>query len=255
MRVGSGRRVAGLCFARCVPYLIPILNIILEMGSSSFFSATRRTSQWQALGVLWVCYDFSMLRVVAFLLLVGALAGCVTTIPALPESVSTDGAVVLGRAVTLLLGPTTRWFTPELRFFELVNTATQERIRVDVNSDDAWFILPLPAGEYELSRIQISEGAFMGMAGLDARFRVREGGVTYVGTWRFGVEPPQYDRAILLSAVAEEEPAIRQVLARYPTLEGRPIITELLSPSTIETRLYEAPPYPRFWWFRRHHTS
>jgi hypothetical protein len=241
-------------------YLIPILNIILELVSSIFFSAQRGKEVKTQLSadtrsVVSMCYDSSMLRVVASLLLVGALAGCVTTMPALPGSVSTDAAVVIGRAVTVLLGPTTRWFTPELRFFELVNTATQERTRVDVNSDDGWFVLPLREGEYELGRIQISEGAFMAMAGLHGHFQVRDGAVTYVGAWRFGVQSPQYNRAILLSAVAEGEPAIGQVLDRYPTLEGRPIITELPTPSTIETRLYETPPYPRFWWFRRHQTS
>jgi hypothetical protein len=239
-------------------YMIPILNIIFEMGSSSFFLRNEALKPQLSAGnrsVVLMCYDFSMLRIVAFLVLVCAVTGCVTTMPALPESVSTDGAVITGRVVTVLLGPTTRWFTPELRFFELVNTGTQERIRVDVKSDDVWFVLPLPAGEYELSRIQISEGAFLGMAVLDPHFRVSEGGVTYVGTWRFGVESPQYDRTILLSAVAEGESAVRQALATYPAIDRLHIATELLSPSTIETRLYEALPYPRFWWFRRHQTS
>jgi hypothetical protein len=189
------------------------------------------------------------------LLLLCAVTGCVTTLPVRPESVSSDGAIVVGRAVTVLLGPTTRWFTPELRFFEVVNIVTNARIRVDVNSDDAWFVLPLPAGQYELSRIQISEGAFMGMAGLNPQFQVSEDGVTYVGTWRFGVESPQYDRSVLLSAVTERDPAIRDALTPYPVLVDRPIVTHLLTPPTIETRLYEVPPYPRVWFFRRHHTS
>jgi hypothetical protein len=216
-------------------------------------AAIVRTSIWGCR--FGVCYDLSMKGVVAVFLLVCAVTGCVTTMPALPESVSTDGAVVIGRAVTVLLGPTTRWFTPELRFFEVVNTVTHQRIRVDVNSEDAWFILPLPAGQYEVSRVQISEGAFLGMAGLKPQFRVVEGHITYIGTWRIGVESPQYNRTILLSAVTEAEPAVRNALATYPALDGRPIATQLLTPSTIETRLYEVPPYPRFWWFRRHHTS
>lgn len=190
-----------------------------------------------------------------FFLLLLVLTGCVTTMPLVPDAIPDHGSVVIGHAVTVLLGPTTRWFTSELRFFELVNVATQKRTRVDVNSDDAWFILPVPAGQYELSRIQISEGAFMGMAGLDPKFQASEGDVTYVGTWRFGVESPHYDRTVLLSAVAEPEPALRDALTSYPALEARPITTHLLTPSTIETRLYEAPPYPRFKWFRRHHTS
>ena len=190
-----------------------------------------------------------------FLVLSSLLTGCVMTMRAVPASMSTSESVVIGRAVTVLLGQTTRWFVPELRFFELVNVATQERIRVDVNSDDAWFILPVPAGQYQLSRIQISEGAFMGLAGLNPQFQVSEGDVTYVGTWRFGVESPQYDRTVVLSAVAEPEPALRDALISYPALDARPITTHLLSPSMVETRLYETPPYPRFKWFRRHHTS
>ena len=189
------------------------------------------------------------------LVLLSLLTGCAMTMPAAPASIPISGSVVIGRAITVLLGPTTRWYAPELRFFELVNVATQERIRVDVNSSDAWFILPVPAGQYQLTRIQISEGAFMGLAGLNPEFQVSEGDVTYVGTWRFGVESPQYDRAVVLSAVAEPEPALRDALISYPALDERPITAHLLSPSTVETRLYETSPYPRFWWFRRHHTS
>lgn len=175
--------------------------------------------------------------------------------PLVPDAIPEHSSVVIGRAVTVLLGPTTRWFTPELWFFELVNVATQERIRVDVNSDDAWFVLPVPSGRYALSQVQISEGAFMGMAGLGSQFEAGEGDVTYVGTWRFGVESPQYDRTVLLSAVAEPESTLRDALTSYPALEARPITTHLLTPSIIETRLYERLPYPRFKWFRRHHTS
>lgn len=175
--------------------------------------------------------------------------------PAVPNRVPAEGAVVVGHVITVLTGPTTRWYTPELRFFELVNSASGERIRVDVQDDDAWFVLPLPAGEYELSRLQISEGAFLGMAGLDPKFQAVDGRVTYVGTWRLGVESPQYDRTVLLSAVEETEAVVQEALASYPQLRGRPVSTELLTPPIIETRLFEVPPYPRFWWFRRHHTS
>ena len=186
---------------------------------------------------------------------ISTLMGCTTTLPVRPESISSNVPIVVGRAVTVLLGPTTRWFTPELRFFEVINTVTNARIRVDVESDDAWFVLPLPAGQYELSRIQISEGALMGMAGLNPRFDVSEDNITYVGTWRIGVESPQYDRSVLVSAVSEPDPAIQNTLTSYPILEGRSFVTNLLNPSTTEVRLYEVPPYPRAWFFRRHHTS
>ena len=198
-----------------------------------------------------------LLRSFVFLTLIG----CTVTLPALPdpselsEPLASGGAVVVGHVVTVLMGPTTRWYTPELRFFELINTTTQDRIRVNIESKDRWFILPLPPGDYELSRLQISEGGFLAMAGLNPGFRVVEGRVTYVGTWRLGIESPQYDRGVFLSAVIESEEAVRVALTPYPSLQDRPFSTELLTPATVEARLYEMPPYPRVWWFRRHHTS
>jgi len=201
----------------------------------------------------------AMRQSVSFLILV-TLIGCTATLPALPESselssVPADGAVVVGHVMTVLVGPTTRAYVPELRFFELVNTATRDRVRVEVESEDRWFILPLPPGDYELSRLQVSEGGFLAMATLNPGFKVLEGTVTYVGTWRLGIESPQYDRSVLLSAVAESEDAIRQALVPYASLQDRSVLTDLLSPAMVETRLYEIPPYPRYWWFRRHHTS
>jgi hypothetical protein len=195
--------------------------------------------------------------VLSFVLL--TFGGCVTTLPASPDSsevtLSSDGALVVGHVVTVLIGPTTRPYAPELRFFELINTATQERIRVDVESGDRWFIVPLGPGDYELSRIQISEGAFQATAGLNPGFKVIEGRITYVGTWRLGIESPQYDRSALLSAIEEDREVVRRAMISYDSSREYPFSTYLLAPTPIETRLYEVPPYPRFWWFRRHHTS
>ena len=184
-----------------------------------------------------------------------ALLGCAIMLTPLPDSVPSGQSIALGRVITLLTGPTTRWFTPELRFFEVVNTSSQERFRVDVNSDDTWFVLPVPPGEYELSRLQIAEGAFLGTAGLEPTFRVAEGQVTYIGTWRLGIESPQYDRSVLLSAIEEPQSVVAEAIAQYPSLHDRSVTTDLLTPSTVETRIYEVPPYPRFKWFRRHQTS
>lgn len=189
------------------------------------------------------------------------LVGCATTLTALPDSseltgpLPSDGAIVVGHVVTVLIGPTNRAYVPELRFFELINMATQERVRVEVESKDRWFILRLHPGDYELSRLQISEGAFLAMAGLNPGFKVGRGEINYIGTWRLGIESPQYDRSILLSAIAEDRETVRQALAPYPSLQDHPFSTNLLTPAMVETRLYEIPPYPRFWWFRRHHTS
>ncbi|WP_447599268.1 hypothetical protein [Nitrospira sp. Nam80] len=201
-----------------------------------------------------------MRRLVLCLILL-TLGGCVVSLPASPDSAElaellpSDGAVVVGHVVTVLIGPTTRPYAPELRFFELINTATQERIRVDVQSKDRWFILPLLPGDYELSRLQISEGAFQATAGLNPGFKVIEGRITYVGMWRLGIESPQYDRSIVLSAIEEDREVVRRAMGSYQSLRDHPLSIDLLVPATVETRLYEVAPYPRFWWFRRHHTS
>ena len=115
------------------------------------------------------------------LLILLALIGCTTTLPPVPnlselsEPLPLDRAVVVGHVMTVLIGPTTRWYPPELRFFELTNTTTQDRIRIHIESKDRWFILPLPPGDYELSRLQISEGGFLAMAGLSPGFTATEG--------------------------------------------------------------------------------
>lgn len=201
------------------------------------------------------------MRKILLPLILLTLVGCATTLPALPspsdftQTAPSDSAIIVGHVLTVLIGPTTRAYIPELRFFELVNTTTQDRVRVEVQSEDQWFIIPVPPGDYQLSRLQISEGAFLATAGLSPGFKTSEGQMTYVGTWRLGIESPQYDRSVLLSAVMEDEKVVRKVLAPYHSLQERTFTTELLNPALVETRLYEVPPYPRVWWFRRHHTS
>ncbi|MGE3153064.1 MAG: hypothetical protein AB7G48_07945 [Nitrospiraceae bacterium] len=180
--------------------------------------------------------------------------------PALPdlprhvERVPPGTAVVVGHVITVLLGPTTRIYNPTLHFFELMNSNTHDRIRVDLSSDDAWFVLPLPVGSYEVTLLQIAEGAFLANAGLNSRFHVEEG-LTFVGTWRLGIESPQYDREVIISVVTDNEVHIREKLAPYYSVIDQSLAFNLLSPATSETRLYEVPPYPRYWWFKRHHTS
>jgi hypothetical protein len=188
----------------------------------------------------------------------GALlaAGCAAHLPAMPETQEVRGPIAFGRAVVLVTGQTTRWYTPQVRFFEFVNRKTLERFSVDVQSDDLVFMLQLPAGDYELSRVQISEGPFLSMADLSSTFTIDADRITYLGTWRFGVDTPRYGRMVVLSTdddPQERAAAGREVLARYPALEGRPVETVLPVPSQAESRLYEVMPYPRYpRYFRRH---
>jgi hypothetical protein len=163
----------------------------------------------------------------------------------------TGGPVVLGRVQIVLTAPSPRWYAPEVRFFELRNRATEERSRVDIASTDELFVLSLPPGEYELTRVQINEGPFLAMADLGASFSVNPDGVTYLGTWRFMVDSPRTQRMVILTVVPEQAKAQRQLTTQYPGLAGRPFVTVLPTPATSETRLYAVAPYPRYRYFRR----
>jgi hypothetical protein len=199
---------------------------------------------------LWL--PFALIALQAWLM----STGCATDLPARPVSPDVNAPLVFGRAVALVTGKTTRRYEPQVRFFELVNRRTGERFNVDLESDDKVFLLQLPAGEYQLSRVQISEGPFMSIADFSSTFEVVADQITYLGTWRFGVDTPRYGRMVVISTVQnpkDQAEAEREMLATYPALEGRTVATVLPVPSEAESRLYEVMPYPRYpYYFRRH---
>lgn len=170
--------------------------------------------------------------------------------------IDTDGPMILGRVVAVLLGPTTRWYGPHVRFIELTNRATRQRYQVMLESEDRHFLVEIPAGEYELSRVQISEGPFMSLADLHETFTVVPAHITYVGTWRFGVDIPKYGRKVLVSIIEDDEArreAEQRLLDQYPQWTDRSSITALPDPVVAESRLYEVASYPRIpRYFRRH---
>jgi hypothetical protein len=196
-----------------------------------------------------------MRRIIPVALVLAILTGCVSRIhndDALPAE--PGGTLVVGHIITVLTGPSSRWYPPELRFFEIMHRATGARTKVLVESDDAWFAVPVQPGDYELVRLDVAEGPFQGMAATNLTFTVDPGTVTYVGTWRLGVSTPTYQRMMLLSAVAESESELRNTSVAV-SFQDRAIITTLPNPVTTETRLYEVRPYPAVNWFRRHQTS
>ena len=182
------------------------------------------------------------------------LIGCATEIAPLPAGLSPDQTVVFGKVQASLTGPTTRWYTPQVRFFELMNLTTKERFRVDIESADSPFFLALPPGEYELVRLQINEGAFRSMAQLNPTFQVRGSGLNYLGKWEVKIHPPTYLRLVDVSMESDLAEAKAEVLSLHPDLAGLPINAQLPTPSDSETRLVEISPYPRMWWFCRHVT-
>jgi hypothetical protein len=143
-----------------------------------------------------------------------------------------------------------------LRFIELEDQGTSQRYQIEIDSDNEYFTIDLSPGQYRLTWIQISEGAFRSMADIAVTFSVASGVVTYVGTWRFAVESPRYERMVGLAVNTDTQgtAATRDFLvSRYPSINEQRFITHIPEPSRTEARLYEVMPYPRYpRYFRRH---
>jgi len=184
------------------------------------------------------------------------LQACVSEFPAVPEEGVVQSNVAVGRALAVLTGERSRIYEPAVRSFEIQNAKTKERFTVEIQSDDERFILPLAPGDYELIRVQINEGPFLSMAELASTFSVGQEPVTYVGTWRFGVDSPKYGRMVSVSIVndeADRAEALHTLALSDPSLNVNAVPTVLPAPSEVQTRLYEVMPYPRVpRYFRRH---
>ena len=184
------------------------------------------------------------------------LSGCATELPVTVAEADVSGTLVVGRVVTIITGESQRIYAPELRSFEVINTESQERFRVDVQSADEYFSLSLPPGHYDLSRVQISEGPFLSMAQLSASFALKPDVMTFLGTWHFGVDSPKYGRQVVVSMthdVQDQERARQFVKNTYPTFNARSPVMLVPEPAHEEARLFEVMPYPRILgYFRRH---
>lgn len=184
------------------------------------------------------------------------LSGCATDLPMTVAEVDISRTLVVGRVVTIITGESQRLYAPELRSFEVINSESQERFKVSVQSADGYFSLSLPPGHYELNRLQISEGPFLSMAQLSASFALKPNVMTFLGTWHFGVDSPKYGRQVVVSMTYDEqdqERARQFVKDTYPTLNVRPAVMLVPEPSHEEVRLYEVMPYPHIvGYFRRH---
>jgi hypothetical protein len=199
----------------------------------------RRQWWWQSIGALCL-----------------TLSGCATELSVTVAEADVSGTLVVGRVVTIITGELQRVYAPELRSFEVVNTESQERFKVDVQSEDEYFSLSLPPGHYELNRVQISEGPFLSMAQLSASFVLKPGMMTFLGTWRFGVDSPKYGRQVVVSMIHDEQDQARAqqfVKDTYPTFNAGSLVMLIPEPSHEEARLFEVMPYPRYPnYFRRH---
>ncbi|MDF0643164.1 MAG: hypothetical protein P0111_03985 [Nitrospira sp.] len=162
----------------------------------------------------------------------------------------------MARAIAVITGERGRKYPPAIRSLELLNRDTNERFLVETESDDSRFMVSLPPGKYELNRVHITEGPFMSMAQLNAQFSISDTPITYLGTWRFGIDSPKYGRMVAVSIIEDDDEradAVRALEHLYPDMTDASIVTILPEPSEQQVRLYEVAPYPRIpRYFRRH---
>ncbi len=184
------------------------------------------------------------------------IAGCAATVVTnqVPPSEGTTWAFV--RVLTVLADRPGRLYDPALQLMEVRHRASGNRYRVEVGADDKFLVFPLPSGEYEVTRVQISEGPFLSMAEPSMVFHIEPEGVTYLGRWRLAVQSPRYGRNVLVSVLQPDEGQTEDWQAlteEYPERTATPVMVAGVTPTALETRLYEVMPYPRYPpYFRRH---
>lgn len=89
--------------------------------------------------------------------------GCATDLVVGSEESLVGKSLAVGRVTEVITGESQRIYPPGLRSFELINKRTFERFREEAESDLQQFMVALAPGDYELVRVQISEGPFMSM--------------------------------------------------------------------------------------------
>lgn len=198
-------------------------------------------------GIRWVSFASLM-----------ALSACVNELPAISQDGITQSGIAVGRVLAVLTGERSRKYEPAVRLFEVENRQTKERFTVDIESDNERFIVSLAPGDYELTRVQIKEGPFLSMAQVGSTFSIKSEAVTYLGTWRFGIDSPKYGRMVSVSVVSDEEDrveALETISLNDPSLYEGIVATVLPDPQEVRTRLFEVMPYPRVpryfrrqWW-------
>lgn len=186
----------------------------------------------------------------------GGPSGCIHEVSTVASVEVPSTVLIVGRAMSVISGDRGRRFKPEVRQMELMQRQTGRRYRVMIEEEDKVFAFFLPAGAYDVTRVQIHEGPFLSIAQLSSTFTVGHNPVAYVGDWRFGVDSPRYGRMVLVSMVDENATRLqaeRTIREQYPALATTPLATVIPSPAETATRLYEVSPYPRVQkYFQRH---
>ena len=190
---------------------------------------------------------FAMSLLVSWLIL---LSGCVAKGSLKLKGDNDQEAIALGFVQVEATGPYSRGYQTQLRFFHLLNINTQERIRVDVKSDDKAFAVTLAPGEYEVIRVQLNEGPMMVEAYVNLRFQVLPSGTTYLGMWQFDVDTPRTQR-MLRTEISHEQLHWDKISEMYRSLKEETMVVSLPDPRIDETSLFIVAPNPKISYYYR----
>ncbi len=159
-------------------------------------------------------------------------------------------SLVIGGIEIETIGPNPRSYDTHVRFVDLYHLDRQERIRIRLTDHDPLFSMLLPAGRYQLSRLQIHEGPFMGEANLHSTFSVPAERVIFLGTWQFSVDTPRTQRMVKMD-ISEKHPSLRHILNSHAAFREQPIDVVLPDPPVDSFRLFSVAPYPKARYFYR----
>ena len=161
-----------------------------------------------------------------------------------------EKATAFGFITVESIGPYSRGYETQLRFFHLLNRNTQERIRVDVQSSGKAFGLALDPGDYEVIRVQINEGPMMMESHVSLRFQVQPNKTIYLGAWEFDVDTPRTQRMLRMT-ISHESPNWEEISLPEGLLKEGTIAVSLIKPPHDEVRLYTVAPYPKTGYYYR----
>lgn len=192
---------------------------------------------------------------IQFGVLVLGLMGCVHHLDPHPQAETLKEPLVFGKIQLWQDEPSGRIFLPDHSSIEFMEQKTGTRYLLEVDGASTFFFLSLTPGVYQVTQAIIYEGGFRARAEVPLVFTVPENGVGYLGNWRFNLNPPNFSRDLELTITAELVEAIVELKVRYPSFSGNSIVTVLVEPRELRSRLYEMTPYPRFRWFNRHNPT
>ncbi len=200
--------------------------------------------QWCDLKVWgWVVFFFNI--VLGFF-----LVGCAASLGGNMKDEEGSRSLVFGVVDLHTVGPNPRQFPVQLRFFDVVNTVTQERTRVSVEKHYGAFSVSLVPGQYEIVRIQVNEGPFMAESHVSHSFHIESNEVVYLGKWQLDVDTPRTERMVRMTIV-EDRVQWDAIIESDPQLTNQTIVNSFPGPLVGTTRLYAITSNSKIKYFNR----